>query len=150
MARIPPRHPCLIPDPCSLFPDPCPYIANTFTLTCHLVLSPGFSVTIPVSVEPHSLPNGSPKLNWCSTATKCCVGGAYTWIALICGDNPSMSTPYFAFGSKICTVATPLFHSMWFQLSSKNVSPSATPPAARRSNRVPSTGRILPVGNTLS
>jgi len=64
------------------------YGTNTWIRTCHLVLSPGFSVTMPVSVFPHSFPNGSPKLYWCSTATNCLATGAYTWIALIAGESP--------------------------------------------------------------
>lgn len=52
------------------------YGTKTFSRTCHLVLAPGFNVTIPVSIEPHSFPKGSAKLNWSSTATKFLAGGA--------------------------------------------------------------------------
>jgi len=52
------------------------YGTNTFSRTCQVVLFPGASVTISVSMLPHSLPNGSAKLNWCSTAMKFLVGGA--------------------------------------------------------------------------
>ena len=36
---------------------------KTCSRTCHFVLWPGFSVIMPVSIFPHSLPNGSAKLN---------------------------------------------------------------------------------------
>ena len=45
-------------------------------------------------------------------------GGAYTWMALISGDKPSMLTPYLAAGSITWTVAAPFFQSRWLQLSS--------------------------------
>jgi len=52
------------------------YGTKTLSRTCHWVLLPGASVTISVSILPHSLPKGSAKLNWCSTAIKFFAGGA--------------------------------------------------------------------------
>ena len=52
------------------------YGTKTRSRTCHRVLWPGFSVTMPVSLEPHSLPKGSAKLYWCSIATNSLAGGA--------------------------------------------------------------------------
>lgn len=45
------------------------YGTNTFRRTCQVVLFPGLSRTMPVSMPFHCLPNGSLKLNWCSMAT---------------------------------------------------------------------------------
>src|ERR1035438_1607386 len=71
----------------------CDYGTNSFNRTCHLVLWPGLSVTMSVSILPHSSPNGSAKLYWCSMATKLLLGGAYIWMVLISGDTPWMLTP---------------------------------------------------------
>jgi hypothetical protein len=49
---------------------------NSSSRTCQVTDSPGFRVTIPVSMPFHSLPKGSPKLNCSSMATNCLVGGA--------------------------------------------------------------------------
>src|SRR6185437_8336098 len=66
---------------------------HTRRRTCHFVVSPGFSVTIPVSMPFHSLPKGSAKLYWSSIAANCAVGGEYIWMVLICGESPSTATP---------------------------------------------------------
>jgi len=36
---------------------------KTCSRTCQVVVWPGFNVTMPVSIDPHSLPNGSAKFN---------------------------------------------------------------------------------------
>jgi hypothetical protein len=49
---------------------------NNFRRTFHVTLLPGSSVTMPVFIPCHSLPNGSEKLNCSSIAVYDLVGGA--------------------------------------------------------------------------